>query len=83
MQLTRTTVRFRSPLKKAAEMKAVELDITFQALLERALELYLNQESYKKARKLVFRDKNIGVPLDHLNREDIYADWFKYLNLRS
>ena len=51
MQLTRTTVRFRSPLKKAAEMKAVELDITFQALLERALELYLNQESYKKARK--------------------------------
>lgn len=74
MQLIRTTVRFRQPLKRAAEQKALELSITFQALLERALEKYLQQESYHKAQKLVFRDKNIGVPLDQLTREDIYAD---------
>jgi len=74
MQLTRTTVRLRAPLKKAAEMKALELDITFQAILEQALELFLRQESHQKTQKIIFKDRNMGVNLDQLNREDIYAD---------
>ena len=74
MQLTRTTVRLQPQIKKAAERKALELDISFQALLEKAVEAYLYQESQHKAHQLVFHDKKMGVPLDQLDREDIYAD---------
>jgi len=74
MQLLRTTVRLSPPLKKAAEKKAFEMNTTFQALLEKALESYLQQDSRRSAQKLIFRDRNLGVPLDELNREDLYAD---------
>jgi len=74
MHLIRTTVRLNPPLKKAAEMKALELNITFQALLERAVEKYLQYESSQKAKKLVFKSRSMGSPLDDLTREDIYAD---------
>ncbi len=74
MQLQRTTVRLHPHLKKAAERKALELDITFQSLLEKALDLYLKQASRRTARKIVFKDRNLGVPLDQLDRETIYAD---------
>jgi len=55
-------------------MKALRLDITFQALLERAIKSYLSQESLHQAKKLVFKDKDLGTPLDQLDREAIYAD---------
>lgn len=74
MQLLRTTVRLTPPLKKAADKKALELNTTFQALLERALENYLQQDSRRIAQKLIFRDRNLGAPLDELSREDLYAD---------
>ncbi|MEX0896113.1 MAG: hypothetical protein WDZ94_04245 [Patescibacteria group bacterium] len=76
MQLepTRTTIRLSPPLKKAAQKKAVELDISFQTLLSKALQRYLEYEAKKEAKKIVFRSKDIGVPLDNLTREDIYAD---------
>ena len=74
MQLTRTTVRLQPPIKKAAEIKALELNISFQTLLNQALELYLRLESNKKAKKIVFNTKDIGFSLDNLTREDIYAD---------
>lgn len=74
MQLIRTTVRLRPQIKKAAELKALKLNVTFQALLEKALEMYLNQESRRHARKLVFKARDIGAPLDQLDREAIYAD---------
>lgn len=74
MQLTRTTIRLRPQIKKAAEIKAIELDITFQDLVEKAIEQLLVTLSHKKARQLVFKDRNIGATLDHLDREHIYAD---------
>jgi len=74
MQLARTTVRLHPQIKKAAEMKALELDMTFQAFLEKAIEIALRQESHRSALKLVFKDRNMGVALDQLDREDIYVD---------
>ncbi|MFZ1721939.1 MAG: hypothetical protein WAU07_05545 [Microgenomates group bacterium] len=74
MQLIRTTVRLHPQIKKAADKRAVDLDITFQALLEKALKAFLNQKSRKQAQKIVFKDRNIGTPLDHLDREALYAD---------
>ncbi|HYD34747.1 MAG TPA: hypothetical protein VD999_01625 [Vitreimonas sp.] len=74
MQLIRTTIRLRPQLKKAAEMKALKLNMTFQALLEKAIEAYLSQESRQQAQKLVFKARDLGTPLDQLDREAIYAD---------
>lgn len=74
MQLTRTTLRLDPPLKKAAQQRALELDISFQALMQRALREYLETEGEKDAKKIVFHAKDLGVPLDNLTREDIYAD---------
>lgn len=72
--LSRTTVRLHPQLKKAAETKALELDITFQDLFNDALHAYLKDLSHKKAKKIVFHSQDLGVPLDNLTREDIYAD---------
>ncbi len=74
MQLVRTTIRLTPQLKKTADLKAFRSNTTFQSLVEKALDNYLNQESRHHAQKLVFKDKNIGVPLDQLSREDIYVD---------
>ncbi|GIK84518.1 MAG: hypothetical protein BroJett025_11400 [Patescibacteria group bacterium] len=74
MQTTRTTVRLQKPLQIAAKKQAQELDISFQTLVTRALEAYLNDVSQKKAREIIFRGRNIGAKLDNLTREDIYAD---------
>ncbi|HEX7017540.1 MAG TPA: hypothetical protein VF209_01375 [Patescibacteria group bacterium] len=74
MQLSRTTVRLRPQLKKAAELKALNLNLTFQALLEKALEMYLSQESRRQAKKIVFHARSVGTYPETLTREDIYAD---------
>lgn len=74
MQLTRTTVRLTPQLKRAAEAKALELNLTFQAVLSQALELYLSAEGRRKTKRIIFRERNLGVPLDNLNRDDLYAD---------
>jgi hypothetical protein len=74
MQLIRTTIRLKAPLKQAAEKKALELNVSFQTLLHQALESYLKHESRRKAQRIVFHAQDLGVPLDKLSREDIYAD---------
>lgn len=73
-QLVRTTLRLNPTLKKAAEIKAAQLDTTMQALFNDALAEYLDNMSKKKAKKIVFKSQNIGQPLDNLTREDILAE---------
>lgn len=74
MQTTRTTVRLQKPLQIAAKKQAQDLDISFQTLVTRALEAYLNNVSQKKAEEIIFKSRSIGAKLDNLTREDIYAD---------
>lgn len=74
MQLIRTTVRLHPQLKKAAELKALKLNMTFQALLEKAIQMYLTQESRNQAKKIVFHTRSVGTYLETLTRDDIYAD---------
>lgn len=74
MQLIRTTVRLRPDLKKAAERKALEEETTFGHIVHCALEDYLARAATRKARRLVFHTHDLGVPLDHLTRDDYYAD---------
>lgn len=72
MELTRTTLRVRTDLKKAAARRALETDTTLQEIFNRALESYLEQEAKREAKKIVFRTHNLGEPLDHLTRDDYY-----------
>ncbi len=72
MELTRTTLRLRTNLKRAAEKQAVENDTSLQAIFNDALEKYLDTQASAKARKIVFRTHNLGKPLDNLKRDDYY-----------
>lgn len=74
MQLTRTTVRLNPTIKKAAQTKAIDMNVSLQDLFNKALENYLQQLAEKKAEKLVFHSQDMRVKLDKLSREDIYAD---------
>ena len=74
MQLQQTTIRLQEPLKKSAQAKALELNISFQTLITRALQEFLQVKSDQKSQKIVFHTHDLGVPLDDLTREDIYAD---------
>ena len=73
MQLTRTTLRLRSDLKKMAEKYALEKDATLQEILNNALEEFLNNTYKKKAKKLIVPTVDLGEPLDNLTRKDIYG----------
>lgn len=70
--LIRTTLRIKEGLKKNAERKALQNDVTLQEIFNRALEEYLEKEAKKEAKKIVFRTHNLGVPLDKLRRADYY-----------
>lgn len=72
MQLTRTTLRLKTSLKKQAEKLAYEEDKSLQDIFNLALESYLKNKAERKAKKLVFHTHNLGVPLDKLTRDDIY-----------
>ncbi len=74
MQLVRTTIRLKAPLKKAAERMALEEDTTLQEIFNRALEKYMNHEARKEARRIVFKTHSLGAPLDNLTRDDFYPD---------
>jgi hypothetical protein len=73
-QLVRTTVRLPQQLKKDADHAAIELDISFQDLVEKALARFLQEKNRIKAKEIVFKSKPLGKDLDNLTREDIYAD---------
>lgn len=70
--LVRTTIRIKENLKKSAELKALQDDISLQDILNRALEYYLEKEAKQEARRLVFKTHDLGKPLDDLKRADYY-----------
>jgi len=72
--LVRTTLRIKENLKKSAEQKALQDDVTLQEVFNRALEHYLENEAKKEAKKIVFKTHDLGVPLDNLTRDDFYDD---------
>jgi len=72
MQLIRTTLRLDKDLKKNAERMALEEDTTLQDIFNKALASYLQNQAKKKAKKIVFKSFDLGVPLDNLTRDDIY-----------
>jgi len=73
MQLLRTTLRIKMDLKKAAEKKAMEENISLQQLFNQALYEYLHNSGQKKA-EIIFKTHNLGIPLDNLTRTDFYSD---------
>ena len=70
--LIRTTLRLKEHLKKSAEKKALQDDVTLQEIFNRALEDYLEKDAKKQAKKLIIKSYNLGEPLDNLTRDDIY-----------
>jgi hypothetical protein len=74
MLFTRTTVRLEPSLKKEAELKALELNLSFQSLFSEALRAYLRSARKKKAKRIIFHAQSLGDPTPDLTREDFYAD---------
>ena len=72
--LIRTTLRIKDNLKKSAESKALQDDVTLQEIFNRALEEYLGKDARKQAKKIIFKTHNLGEPLDNLNRDNFYPD---------
>ena len=70
--LIRTTLRIEENLKKSAERKALEEDTTLQDIFNNALASYLQNQTKKKAKKIVFKTYHLGKELDNLTRDDIY-----------
>lgn len=70
--LVRTTLRIKENLKKSAQLKALQDDISLQDIFNRALEHYLEKEAKREAKKLVFKTHKLGEPLDNLTRDDFY-----------
>lgn len=74
MQLIRTTLRLKQDLKKRAEQKAFDENTSLQAIFNRALEQYLENQAKKKAKKIIFKAYHFGKNLDSLTRDDFYSD---------
>lgn len=72
--LVRTTLRIEENLKKSAEHKALQDDMTLQDIFNRALAQYIKQEAKKEAKKILFKTFDLGEPLDNLTRDDFYPD---------
>lgn len=72
--LVRTTLRLKENLKKTAEKKALQDDVTLQEIFNRALEEYLEKEARREAKKIIFKTYHLGEPLDNLTRDDFYPD---------
>jgi hypothetical protein len=74
MNLTRTTLRINTNLKRAAEKRATEEDTTLQAVFNEALEQYLDKKARSLAKKIVFHTHDLGKPLDNLKRSNYYPE---------
>ena len=62
--LIRTTLRLQENLKKTAERKALNEDITLQEIFNRALREYLEKDAKKEAKRIVFKSHHLGkIPL--------------------
>lgn len=67
-------MRIKENLKKTAEKKALQDDVTLQEIFNRALEEYLEKEAKQEAKKIIFKTHHLGEPLDNLTRDDFYPD---------
>ncbi len=74
MQLLRTTLRIKTDLKKTAEKKALEENISLQDIFNWALKDFLKKDTKKKAKNIIFLTHHLGEPLDNLTRDDFYPD---------
>jgi hypothetical protein len=74
MQMIRTTLRIKSILKKEAEKRALEEDVSLQHIFNQALEEYLKKAAKKQAKKIIFQTHHLGAELDNLTRDDFYPD---------
>lgn len=74
MKYTRTTVRIETPLKKAVDMLSAQTNMTFQKIINQALEKYLRDQNNQLAKKIVFKEVDLGSGLDNLSRDDYYQD---------
>lgn len=72
--LIRTTLRLKEALKKTAEKKALQDDVTLQEIFNRALEEYLEKDARREAKKIIFKTHHLGEPLDNLTRDDFYPN---------
>ncbi len=72
--LVRTTLRIKANLKKSAELKALQDDVTLQEVFNKALEEYLEKDAKREAKKIIFKTHDFGVPLDNLTRKDYYPE---------
>ena len=72
--LVRTTLRINANLKKQAEKKALQDDVTLQEVFNHALEDYLRNQAKKEAKIIIFKTHKLGEPLDNLTRDDFYPD---------
>ena len=70
--LVRTTLRINENLKKSAEKKAMQMDMTLQDIFNNALAQYLEHDAQRQAKKIIFKMHDLGEPLDNLKREDFY-----------
>jgi len=67
-------LRLKENLKKRAEKKAFDENVSLQAIFNTALELYLNQKAKSQAKKIIFKTHHLGRALDNLTRDDFYPD---------
>ena len=70
--LVRTTLRIKEDLKRTAQRKALQDDVTLQEIFNQALERYLEKEAELEAKKIVFKTHDLGKPIDNLKRADYY-----------
>ena len=70
--LVRTTLRIKEDLKRTAQRKALQDDVTLQEIFNQALEHYLEKEAELEAKKIVFKTHDLGKPIDNLKRADYY-----------
>lgn len=72
--LVRTTLRIEKHLKKNAEKKALQDDVTLQEVFNKALEDYLEKDAKRQAKKIVFKTHDFGVPINNLKRGGYYPE---------
>lgn len=73
MHLLRTTLRLRQDLKKIVEQEALAENTTLQNIFNKALEDYLVKKAKRRAKKIVFKTHDLGIPLNNLKRKDFYS----------
>jgi hypothetical protein len=74
MQLVRTSLRLKKPLKTEAERIAREQETSLQQVFNDALEKYLFDLNKRRAKKMKIPTIDLGVPLDNLTRDFYYGD---------